>query len=61
MSLEGCGCWNGNNNAGYAAACRSGYRSNNYNNNTNPSNSNNYWGFRVACFPAAQGLKWKTG
>ena len=53
------GCWNGNNNAGYAAACRSGYRSNS-NNNTNPSNSNSYWGLRVACFPAAQGLTAKT-
>lgn len=55
------GCWYDNNNAGYAAACRSAYRSNNYNNNTNPSNSNNFWGFRVCCLPAAQGLILKTG
>jgi len=48
------GCWNGNNNAGYAAACRSAYRSYNYNNNSNPNQTNNYWGFRVACLPAAQ-------
>ena len=50
------GCWNGNNNAGYAAACRSAYRCslNNYHYSFHayPSYSYNYWGFRVACFPA---------
>ena len=48
------GCWYGNYNAGYAAACRSAYRGSYYNNSyyTSPSNSFNYWGFRVCCFPA---------
>ena len=49
------GCWC-NNYAGYAAACRSAYRCslNNYNYSFHayPSYSYNYWGFRVACFPA---------
>ena len=48
------GCWYGNSYAGYAAACRSAYRSYNYNNNSNPNQAYNYWGFRVACLPAAQ-------
>ena len=48
------GCWNGNNSyAGYAAACRSAYRSYYYGyNNSTPGQANNYWGFRVCCLPA---------
>ena len=47
------GCSYDCSNAGYAAACRSGYRSSficNY--ITYPSYNNYYWGFRAACFPA---------
>ena len=46
------GCWSSYYNAGYAAACRSGYRSYSIYNFTYPSNSYYYWGFRVACLPA---------
>ena len=52
------GCWYDHNYAGYAAACRSAYRSRNYNYGdsssyrTYPSNSGNFWGFRVCGLPA---------
>ena len=46
------GCWYGRNYAGYAAACRSGYRSYDISYYTNPSNANSYWGLRACCFPA---------
>ena len=52
------GCWEGNQNAGYAAACRSAYRSFNYyfssysNYRTYPDSSESFWGFRVCCLPA---------
>ena len=51
------GCWNGDRNAGYAAACRGAYRSDYYYYyyyyyNTDPSIYSFVWGFRVCCFPA---------
>ena len=47
------GCWHGYNYAGFAAACRSAYRSYSYNNSyTYPRYSNFYWGLRACCFPA---------
>lgn len=38
--------------AGYAAACRSGYRSYNYYSSSSPSVAKSYWGLRVVCLPA---------
>ena len=52
------GCWQSNSYAGYAATCRSAYRSSyygggNYSNYTSPGGVGDpYWGFRVCCFPA---------
>ena len=47
------GCWYDYNSdfAGFAAACRSGYRSYSYFNGTYPYGSYYYWGFRVCCLP----------
>lgn len=51
--LERGGCWYSHYDAGCAAACRSAYRCNNFNNHyAYPNYSSSGWGFRVCCFPA---------
>ncbi len=45
------GCWYSSKYAGYAAACRSAYRSSYYYYNTYPDYSDSLWGFRLACLP----------
>ena len=55
------GCWISGYHSGYAACCRSAYRSyyyyyrsgsNMYDCSSNPNQGYNCWGFRVACLPA---------
>ena len=46
------GSYDGDRPAGYAAACRSSYRSRVYWYATQPEASDNDWGLRVACLPA---------
>ena len=46
------GSWQNNTLCGYAAACRSAYRSFHYGAYTNPSDYYTNWGFRVVCLPA---------